>query len=126
MKEANKTFISSTFWTERIGYVAALKTLEEMKKIKSWEILKTNGLKIKNLWKTLAKKSDLKCKITGLDALPCLNFENNENLKFKSFLTQQMLKQKILASNVVFTSIFHSGKYLNEYKKAIIPIFNKL
>ena len=37
-----------------------------------------------------------------------------------------MLKQKILASNVVFTSIFHSGKYLNEYKKAIIPIFNKL
>ena len=32
MKLANDSFISSTFWTERIGYVAALKTLEVMKK----------------------------------------------------------------------------------------------
>ena len=31
MKFANQTFISSTFWTERIGYVAALKTLQIMK-----------------------------------------------------------------------------------------------
>ena len=33
MKEAQKTFISSTFWTERIGYVAGLATLSEMKKL---------------------------------------------------------------------------------------------
>ena len=57
MKEANNTFISSTFWTERIGYVAALKTLDEMKKIQSWKILTNNGRKIKNLWKDLSKKT---------------------------------------------------------------------
>ena len=32
MKGADKTFISSTFWTERIGPTAAIKTLDEMKK----------------------------------------------------------------------------------------------
>ena len=33
MQSAQSTFISSTFWTERTGYVAALKALEEMKRI---------------------------------------------------------------------------------------------
>ena len=39
MDAAQKTFISSTFWTERIGPSAALKTLEVMHRIKSWEII---------------------------------------------------------------------------------------
>ena len=46
MKE--KTFISSTFWTERIGPVAALKTLEIMEKINSWEIITEREKKFKN------------------------------------------------------------------------------
>ena len=42
MKNSKNTFISSTFWSERIGYVAALQTLKLMKKknmgqdIKNW------------------------------------------------------------------------------------------
>ena len=35
MKSAEQTFISSTFWTERIGPTAALKTLEIMEREKS-------------------------------------------------------------------------------------------
>jgi len=36
MNKAKGCFISSTFWTERIGFLAGLKTLEVMKKKKSW------------------------------------------------------------------------------------------
>ena len=36
MKSANLSFISSTFWTERLGPVAALKTIEIMEKNKTW------------------------------------------------------------------------------------------
>ena len=32
MKLAESSFISSTFWTERIGFVAAIKTIEIMEK----------------------------------------------------------------------------------------------
>ena len=35
MQSAQNTFISSTFWTERIGFVAGLATLESMYKQKS-------------------------------------------------------------------------------------------
>ena len=40
MSNVTSTFISSTFWGERIGYVAALKTLDVMKK----EIMEKNKL----------------------------------------------------------------------------------
>ena len=47
MSEAQETFISSTFWTERSGSVAGLATLDEMEKIKSWKIISEKGKKIK-------------------------------------------------------------------------------
>ena len=34
LKKASRSFISSTFWTENSGFVAALKTIEIMKKRK--------------------------------------------------------------------------------------------
>ena len=60
MKHAQDTFISSTFWTERSGSTAALKTLEEMEKIKSWEIITKIGNKIVKGWKKLTAKYKLK------------------------------------------------------------------
>ena len=39
MECANNSFISSTFWTERIGPTAGLKSIEVMKNIKSWQVV---------------------------------------------------------------------------------------
>ena len=39
MNHAQSTFISSTFWTERIGPTAALKTLDVMKKLNHGNLL---------------------------------------------------------------------------------------
>ncbi len=43
MEATQSTFISSTFWTERIGPTAALKTLEVMEREKSWEQITSTG-----------------------------------------------------------------------------------
>lgn len=43
MDAAQKTWISSTFWTERIGPTAACATLKEMERVKSWEIITEIG-----------------------------------------------------------------------------------
>ena len=55
MESLNGTFVSSTFWTERIGSIAGLETLEMMKKLKSWETITKIGQKIKKNWMKLAK-----------------------------------------------------------------------
>ena len=47
MEAAQSTFISSTFWTERIGPTAAIATLSEMKRIESWKIITDMGLYIR-------------------------------------------------------------------------------
>ena len=53
MKSSQKTFMTSTFWSERSGYVAALKTLEIMKRIKSWEKISKIGKKIQVNWSNI-------------------------------------------------------------------------
>ena len=40
-----KSFISSTFWSERSGPTAALETIKIMNKIQSWNLIKKQGKK---------------------------------------------------------------------------------
>ena len=54
MEASKKSFISSTFWTERIGPAAALQTLESMEKLKSWEIISDIGKEISKNWRKLS------------------------------------------------------------------------
>ena len=116
MNCAQDTFISSTFWTERIGPAAALKTLEVMKEIRSWEILPKVGEEISSSWKKIFDDLGLNCNVFGTPAMPCFSFEGNNSQKYKTIFTDLMLKRKILASNVVFTSIVHQNKkILNNY-----------
>ena len=60
MNYAQDSFISSTFWTERLGPVAALATLKEMKRIKSWKIISENGRYVKKSGKKLLTNIILK------------------------------------------------------------------
>ena len=66
MNAANNTFISSTFWTERIGPTAALATLSQMEKTKSWNKINLIGNQIIIRWIKLFKKYGIKVKIKSL------------------------------------------------------------
>jgi glutamate-1-semialdehyde aminotransferase/spore coat polysaccharide biosynthesis protein SpsF (cytidylyltransferase family) len=126
MNYVKSTFISSTFWTERIGSVAALKTLEVMKKINSWRTISDLGKKIKNKWRKTAQKYNLKINIQGLDALPRFNFTSNNNLKYKTLITQEFLKKRILSSNFIYCSIAHKPKIIKKYFNILEEIFKKI
>ena len=75
-------FISSTFWTERIGPTAAIKTLEIMEREKSWKKITNIGLEIKNRWKEIAERYQLKITFSGLSALPSFNIEGEKSVCF--------------------------------------------
>ena len=47
MEEGSDSFISSTFWSDRSGPVAALETLKVMKKLNSWKYISKLGKKSK-------------------------------------------------------------------------------
>ena len=126
MDHAQTTFISSTFWTERVGPTAALKTLEIMEKTKSWETISKKGKFFKQRLIELGKKYELPLNVFGSDGIPSFNFESKNNLKYKTFITQEMLKSNILASNVIYICIKHDLKKLNEYFDCLDSIFQKI
>ena len=123
MEAAQRSFISSTFWTERIGVSAALKTLEIMEKKKSWEIITNVGKKIKSIWSDISDEYNLSINISGLSSLSSFNFVSQNNLKYKTLITQEMLKNNILASNSVYTSIAHTNECLDKYSYHLNEIF---
>ena len=126
MESCQSTFISSTFWTERVGSVAALETLKIMEKIQSWKQLISIGKKIKKNWSEIAKTNSLKINITGLDALPSFYFDANLNTAYKTYITQELLKKNILGSNVVYTSVTHKKNILDKYFRVLKNIFTTI
>jgi glutamate-1-semialdehyde 2,1-aminomutase len=123
MEAAQGTFISSTFWTERIGPSAALATLKVMESIKSWETITQTGLRIRKGWQQLADKHELKIDQWGLPALTGFTFQSPNALAYKTLLTQEMLAKGYLASNSVYACIDHSPEIVDEYFAMLDPIF---
>ena len=119
----NKAFISSTFWSERIGFAAGLATLKYMKKIKSWKKITNTGIFIRNGWRKLAKKYSLKIKINGIPALSNFVFLNKNNKIYSFLITQEMLKSNILATNTIYVSTCHTKTILKKYFKTLDKIF---
>lgn len=123
MEAAQTTFISSTFWTERIGPTAALKTLEVMGRIQSWDTITQTGLGIRQGWQKLADKHGLKINHWGLPSLTGFTFQSENALAYKTLITQEMLAKGYLAANSVYVSIEHTPEIVAGYFEALDPIF---
>jgi glutamate-1-semialdehyde 2,1-aminomutase len=126
MEAAQKTFISSTFWTERIGPTAALKTMEVMESIKSWEIITETGKKMQAGWKKLADGNNLSISVTGIPALSTYSFNSEYALEYKTFVTQEMLKKGILASTHFYACTEHSDENINRYLEELDVVYKTI
>ena len=123
MEAAQSTFISSTFWTERIGPTAALATLKVMGQIQSWDTITQTGLSIRKGWQTLADKHALKIDHWGLPALTGFTFQSQGASAYKTLITQELLTKGYLAGNSVYVCIDHTPQVVDDYFAALDPIF---
>ena len=83
MNYAQTTFISSTFWTERVGPTAALKTLEIMEKKKSWIEITRLGKKLISIWKKLANRHKVEIQIAGIPPLAKFSITSKFQIFFR-------------------------------------------
>ena len=123
MQAAQTTFISSTFWTERIGPTAGLKTLEIMERVRSYDQITQTGLKINEGWRSLAEKHGLKIQLSGLPALTSFGFTSSNALAYKTLITQEMLAKGYLAGTSVYVCTEHTDAVLRGYFDALDPVF---
>jgi glutamate-1-semialdehyde 2,1-aminomutase len=126
MEAAQSTFISSTFWTERIGPTAALATLKVMERIKSWETITQTGLNIRQGWQQLADKHALKIDHWGLPSLTGFTFQSPSALAYKTLITQEMLAKGYLAGNSVYVCTDHTPEVVAGFFGALDSVFAQI
>ena len=128
MSKSNKTFISSTAWTERTGFVAALSTIEFFKKNKVGSKIKKKGKLIISTWKVLAQKNGLKIKTNNFYSMPSFYFEyqNINNEKLHTLFTKLMLDKSYLATNYMFVTFAHTNTEIVKYLKTCDEVFKKI
>ena len=124
MQAAQKTFISSTYWTERIGPTAALATIKKMRKVNLPQHLKRMGDLIGSGWRKLADKHGLKINIVGPEALITFSFDYGKDVQaIRTLFTQEMLKKGYLASGSVYVSYAHKEGDVKKYLVAVDEVF---
>ncbi len=123
MEAAQSTFISSTFWTERIGSVAALATLDVMEKTNSWDKITQTGREIQAMWQKMATRHGLDIKVAGLPSIASFSLVGEGWLERKTLITQEMLRRGYLAGNLVYVSVAHTPEVLAAYFKALDEVF---
>lgn len=123
MEAAQTTFISSTFWTERIGPTAALAALGVMERLKSWEIITAIGKKMKLGWQQLADTHKLAITQSGIPALSTYSFDSADALAYKTLIAQEMLKKGFLASTNFYACTEHTPDKFELYLNALDEVF---
>ncbi len=126
MQVAQETFISSTMWTDRLGFIAAKATLKKLKQLKINSLISNYGNKIKKGWIKISKKNGVKITISGQDSIPYLKFDYPNSLEILTYFTQEMLKKGFLAGGQVATSFAYNDKIINKYLKEVDDVFSKI
>jgi glutamate-1-semialdehyde 2,1-aminomutase len=126
MEAVQKSFISSTMWTERVGPTAALATIDYYQQNNVHKHLKVIGDLVINGWETLAYKHKLNLHVTGIPALSHFSIESNNFQKLKSYFIQLMYEQGFLATNMVYVMYAHKEHHIVQYLDAVDNAFAKL
>jgi glutamate-1-semialdehyde 2,1-aminomutase len=123
MEAAKNTFISSMFWSERLGYCAGLATIDRMKETNAQTVIQQTGKAVKHIWRMAAQNAGMEIEISGLDPLATFTFVNDEDRVKITTFTQEMLKRGFLASNQFYASIMHRDRDVQLYAANVYEVF---
>lgn len=117
MEAANKSFISSTFWTERIGFAAGVATLDEMERINSPNLLVKYGDQIVASLKKCAENNHLRLLISHISPLAHIDWDYSNGLEIQTLYAQMMLEKGFLVSSAIYSCTVYSDDILQEFEK---------
>ena len=126
MEAAQSSFISSSYWTERVGFAAAIETINQFENNNIIGHITEMGtyldLKMSNIFQDL----ELSIKNVGMTPVPVFAINEEDPLLVKTIFTQEMLKMGFLASNVIYLSYAHTLEIIDSYHDAAYKVFRKI
>jgi len=126
MEAAQTSFISSTYWTERIGPAAALATIRKHRRENVPQHLMRIGKRVQEGWRHMAERHGLCVEITGVPPLCFLRFDYSNGQAIRTLYTQQMLDRGFLASGAFYATFAHQDPHIDYYLAALEEVFREL
>ena len=123
MQAAQGSFISSTYWTERIGPAAALATIRKYRSRNVAEHLVKAGKSVQSGWKAAAGRHGLNISIQGIPPLAHFSFDYDNGQAIQTLFTQEMLQRGFLAKNAFYASYAHKDSHVAGYLDAVDKAF---
>jgi glutamate-1-semialdehyde 2,1-aminomutase len=123
MDAAQRTFISSTMWTERIGPAAALATIKKHRALDAGKHLVAVGKQVQEGWTRLAKKHGLNIHAGGMFPISHFSFEYEDAQALKALFIQLMLEKGFLATTAFYAMVAHSSRHAESYLQAVDEVF---
>lgn len=126
MEAAQGSFISSTFFTEDIGFTSAIAMIKKHRNLNVGKHIDEIGTFFQEELRKIADKVDIKLSISGLPCFSAFNFEYENGLAIKTLYVQKMLERNILAKNAFYPSYAHKKEDVIFYLKNIEEVFKEL
>jgi glutamate-1-semialdehyde aminotransferase/spore coat polysaccharide biosynthesis protein SpsF (cytidylyltransferase family) len=123
MEAAQSTFVSSTYWTERIGPTAALAMIRKHQARDVSQHLVRIGKRVQNGWRTAADRAGVAVEIGGIPPLSHFSFVGDQSQALHTLFTQRMLERGFLASKGFYATYAHQDEHVESYLKAVEETF---
>lgn len=126
MQAAQDTFISSTYWTERVGPTAALATIRKHLDLDLATHLGWVGDRLREGWTAAAEQAGLPIKLSSMRPAPSFSIDHPEGQAAATYFTQAMLERGFLAGRAVYATLAHNEPLLQRYFQAVRPVFGEI
>ncbi len=126
MNAAQETFVSSTFWTERIGFVAALAVIDKMCRHNVQAKLIEYGNMVFKGWGQLAKDKGVPLVVGGIPPLAHFQFIHPDSLVLQTYFNQEMLAKGFLSGSAAYMTYAYTHKIIGLYLQTVEEVFDKI
>ena len=126
MDAAQQSFISSTFFTEDIGFTAAIATITKHKDCDVGNHINILGSYFQDELKQIGDETGIKITVSGLAAFSAWSFDYDNGSAIKTLYIQKMLGRHILAKNAFYLSYAHKKDDVDFYLGHIREVFTEL
>ena len=121
---AQRTFVSSTYWTEGIGPTAALATIEKLHATNATAHVAKIGNQVRDGWQAAGMQHGLTLNVGGIPALCSFSFAHGaESRAVMTLFTQEMLDRGFLANGGFYPTYAHQPEHVERYLAAVNQVF---
>ena len=126
MAGAHGSFISSTYWTESVGPVAALATLRKMQTVDVPAHVARIGSRVQELWNDSGRRHGLPLHVAGYPCLAHFGFEHKQADALRTLYTQLMLARGFLAGPALYATLAHTDELVDRFGEAVEAVFKEI